>query len=305
MRSVTISFLAIAVAVGGCEAPPEQHEEGLLSVNGTELFVNRMGSGEPIVVVHGGPLLEHGYLLPHLARLAESHELIFYDQRLSGRSAAVVDSSTVRMATFVEDLEALRVELHLGRIHLMAHSWGGLIAQHYAIAHGENLRSLILLSPISASSRLWQEEEALLAQRGTPADSAARQAILESEAFAAREAGAIAELQRVSYRSQFHDPSLTDQLALYVPDDYAERSRLFGHMMVDLTEFDLHGALAGVTTPTLLIYGSDEPGAALGGAALHEALQYSTLVSIGNAGHFPFIEQPEEFFTQVRAFLDR
>ena len=303
MRPSAISLLAIALTVGACVDTPV--EEGLLSINGTELFVNRMGSGDPIVVIHGGPVLEHGYLLPHLAPLAESNELIYYDQRLSGRSAPTVDSNTVRIATFVEDIEALRVRLDLGRIHLMAHSWGGLLAQHYAVAYGDNLRSLILLNSMSASSRLWQEEEISLARRDTPADSAARQTILDSEAFAARAPEAIAALLRVSFRPQFYDPSFTDQLVLYVPDDYAERSRQFGFMMVDLTEYDLHEALNGVTTPTLLVYGADEPGATLGGAALHESLQHSTLVTIGKAGHFPFIEQPEEFFTQVRAFLNR
>jgi proline iminopeptidase len=297
--------LLLSIAFGGVACGTAEIEEGLLPINGTELFVNRMGSGEPIVVVHGGPVLEHGYLLPHLAELAEFNELIYYDQRLSGRSAPTVDSSSVRMATFVEDIEALRVRLDLGRIHLMAHSWGGLIAQHYAVAYGENLRSLILLNSMSASSRLWQDEEVALAQRDTPADSAARQGILDSEAFAAREPEAIAELLRVSFRPQFYDPSFTHQLVLYVPDDYTERSRQFGYMMVDLTEYDLHDALGDVTAPTLLVYGSDEPGAALGGAALHEALQYSTLVSIGNAGHFPFIEQPEEFFNQIRMFLNK
>ena len=69
-------------------------------------------------------------------------------------------------------------------------------------------------------------------------------------------------------------------------DDYTDRSRQFEFMMVDLMDFNLHDALASVTTPTLIMYGSDEPGATLAGAALHQSLQYSTLGIIGNSGHF-------------------
>ena len=146
---------APASAAASTPLPFEQR----VAVNGTELFVKRLGAGEPIVVVHGGPLLEHGYLLEHLEPLAEDYELIFYDQRLSGRSAARADPGSIRLATLVDDIEALREALELGRIHLMGHSWGGMLAMRYAIAHPDNLRSLLLLDSMAASSELWRAEE--------------------------------------------------------------------------------------------------------------------------------------------------
>ncbi|MFQ5705350.1 MAG: alpha/beta fold hydrolase [Gemmatimonadales bacterium] len=297
--------VALATALGACNrAPPVPRvTEGLHAINGTELFVKRIGAGEPIVVVHGGPVLEHGYLLPHLAPLAESYELIFYDQRLSGRSAPHVDSSTVRIGTFVDDIESLRTSLGLGRIHLMAHSWGGLLAMYYALEHEANLRSLVLLDAMAPSSKQWQEEEKILAQRITPADKAARRAITETDAFARRDPAAVEQLLRLSFKTQFHDPSKLAHLKLFVPDDYAERSRQFGHMMVDLTNFDLQNELSRLTVPTLIMYGSDEPGRELGGAALHEALPSAQFVVVENAGHFPFIDHQAQFLGVVREFL--
>ena len=297
---------ALAVTTIACGGPPLEipSSEALMPINGTELYVKRMGAGEPIIVVHGGPVLEHGYLLPHLAPLAESYELIFYDQRLSGRSAGTVDSSSVRLATFVDDIEALRRALGLDRFHLMAHSWGGLLAMHYAVRYGDNLQSLVLLNSMSASSALWREEETVLAQRLTEEDKAKGAAIRETEAFANQDPEAIAQLLQVSFKPQFHDRTLANELVLYVPDDYPNRRRQFGYMMVDLLSFDIHDALAGVAVPTLIIYGSDEPGAELGGAALRRQLQRSTFVVIRDAGHFPFIEQPREFVREVTSFLE-
>jgi proline iminopeptidase len=88
-------------------------EEGYKSINETEIFYKRMGSGEPIIMVHGGPMLEHGYLDPHFKPLTDDYELIYLDQRLSGRSAAQVDSSDVRLSNFVNDIEELRKALTL------------------------------------------------------------------------------------------------------------------------------------------------------------------------------------------------
>jgi proline iminopeptidase len=275
----------------------------VLAVNGTGLFIKRMGGGEPVVVIHGGPVLEHSYLLPHLAPLAEWFELIFYDQRLSGRSAGQVDSASVSLSTFIDDIEAIRQALGLGAIHLMGHSWGGLLAMRYAIGYPERLRSLVLVSSMSASSELWQQEEARLFARRTVEDSIEFATIRASEEFASGDPDAIASILRVSFKVQFHDPSKIAGLELFVPEDYGERSRQFGYLIGDLTNFDFHEELQGVTVRTLLVYGAAEPSLELGGAALHEHLPNAELVTIQEAGHFPFIEQPTAFLETVRNFL--
>lgn len=301
--------LGVAAAILACEPPAEAVDTlpgpELTPVNGTELFVIRMGEGEPIIVVHGGPMLEHGYLLPHLEPLARTHELILYDQRLSGRSAPDVDSASVRLQTYVDDIEALRTALGLERIHLMGHSWGGLLAMKYAIRYGARLKSLILLSPMSPSTALWRQEEQALAEFVTDADRAEMRILRQTEAFAQQRPEAIAELLRTSFKAQFHDRSLINELRIYVPDDYTSRSAQFGYMMADLTDFDLQDALTGVDVPTLIIYGAAEPAAEIGGTALDEHLPNSELVVIENSGHFPFIEQPDTLFAAVLDFLDR
>lgn len=275
----------------------------LVAVNGTELWVERIGSGDPIVIVHGGPVLEHGYLVPHLEAFGESFELVFFDQRLSGRSAPEVDPASVRLGNFAEDIEALRTELGLGRIHLMGHSWGGLLAMKYATMHPEHLASLILLDSMAASSALWQQEQRALGGSVSEADAERRQQIMASDGFAERRSEAIEELLMLSYKPQFHDPEKLGALDLYVPADYAERSARFAALGPDLESFDLHQELGSLEVPALVLYGAAEPGAELGGAAIHEALSESEFVLIEEAGHFPFIEQPEAFLAAVRAFL--
>lgn len=52
---------------------------------------------------------------------------------------------------FVADIEGLRLRLGLDRLHLMGHSWGGLLAVKYALVHPSRLRSLVLVSPTAPS----------------------------------------------------------------------------------------------------------------------------------------------------------
>ena len=248
-------------------------------------------------------MLEHGYLVEHLAPLARDHELIFYDQRLCGRSAADVPEESVSLAAYVDDIEALRQGLGLERIHLLGHSWGGLLAMHYAIRYGEHLDSLILLDSMAASTELWKEEDNALGSRLTDELRAEGQRIRESEAFLQKTPAGIEAARRFSFKLQFHDPSRIDRLDLYVPDDYMARSSRFGRMQSDLADYDLHEDLRHVQVPTLVLYGATEPSASLGGAAIHAHLPRSQLVLIQEAGHFPFIEQPKAFRGAVESFL--
>ena len=179
-------FVVAVIVLTACNesAPRNEAKGGLLSLNGTELYVKTMGSGESIIVIHGGPVLEHGYLLPHLEPLSRDYRLIFFDQRLSGRSSAELDSTEVRMENFVEDIEAVRSYFGLERVHVMGHSWGGLLAMKYALEYPERLNSLVLLNSMPASSALWQEEEAILASRADPEDASDREELVSSEAYA-------------------------------------------------------------------------------------------------------------------------
>ncbi len=293
------------LGLAACSPSTPEREDGLVPVNGTRLFVHREGSGEPAIVIHGGPLLDHSYLQPYLAPLGDDLELVFYDQRLSGRSDGVVDSASVRLDTYADDIEALREALGLGRVHVIAHSWGGLLAMKYVVAYPGQLRSLILLDPMAPTAALWQEEERALAATLLPADTSGAGALRATEGFAAGEPAALEAVLRHSFRSQFRDRSLSEGLAFHIEGDDLERSRQFGLMMGDLTTFDLTAALRDVDVPTLILYGQDEPGVSIGGDAIAEAIPGAERVTIPAAGHFPFVEQPVAFLEAVRAFLAR
>jgi proline iminopeptidase len=94
------------------------------------------------MLLHGGPGASHDYFLPHLLSLARHHRLIFIDERGSGRSQTLEDVSGYTVENMVEDVEAVREALGLGRISLLGHSYGGVLAQAYALKYQKNLSAI-------------------------------------------------------------------------------------------------------------------------------------------------------------------
>src|SRR4051812_48046156 len=110
------------------------------------LFVREIGTGDVIVVVHGGPDFDQSYLSPDLDRLSDMFRLVYYDQRGRGRSSAGVSAADVTIASEVQDLDTVRRSLGLERVVVLGHSWGGLIAMEYAIRFPRHVSALVLMN---------------------------------------------------------------------------------------------------------------------------------------------------------------
>ena len=103
----------------GCKEKPLEVKEGFMIINGSDVYYKIMGKGEPLLVIHGGPVLDHSYFLPHFENLARDYQLIFYDQRVCGKSSIDIDSATMNMAGFVEDIEQIKYSFLLTYTNLI------------------------------------------------------------------------------------------------------------------------------------------------------------------------------------------
>ncbi len=116
---------------------------GYIAVESGRLFYQRFGKGDPIIVVHSGPGLDQGYLLPQMLELAKDHEVIFYDQRGSGRSLeAGIDPKYVSSDQFAKDLESLRLELDLKKVALI-----GKATAYRTVANANGANQLAIVIP--------------------------------------------------------------------------------------------------------------------------------------------------------------
>ena len=297
-----LAFASPAYA-GGRQGPTD----GLRNVNGTQLYCTTMGKGPTLVILHGGPGLDHTYLLPQMAELARHFRLIFFDQRGAGRSTVELDTNSMTLQNFLRDVEGIRQSFHLGRMNLLGHSWGGLLAMFYAIQYPDHLNSLILVDPSPATSALRDSSFRTMLARTAPQDSVARAEITGSEGFRKRDPAVMARFFRVLFRGSFYDRRLADSLTLTLPPDFPAQSVLYRHLARDpmVQNYDLSAGLRMIRCSTLILAGDHDPVPAAAFQHIHREIRRSTLVIIPHCGHFPFIEAPSEFFTTVTSFLGR
>lgn len=135
-------------------APSLRIEEGFIDSKGVLIYYKAFGQGDPLVILHGGPGASHDYLLPYLIPLARHNRLIFLDERGGGKSQKLQDPAGYTVEAMVEDTEAVRVALGLGRINLLGHSYGGVLAQAYALKYQDNLSRLILCSTFHSTKAM-------------------------------------------------------------------------------------------------------------------------------------------------------
>ncbi|HVA18031.1 MAG TPA: alpha/beta fold hydrolase, partial [Candidatus Dormibacteraeota bacterium] len=128
--------------------------EGFVDAHGVMIYYMMVGRGAPLLILHGGPGASHDYFLPYLLPLARHNELVFIDERGSGRSSKLSDPSGYTVENMVEDAEDVRQALHLGKITLLGHSAGGVLAQAYALKYQRNLTHLILCSTFPSTKQM-------------------------------------------------------------------------------------------------------------------------------------------------------
>jgi proline iminopeptidase len=277
---------------------PPVARETMVPVRGIELFVRRVGTGPPAVVLHGGPGAHHDYMLPGFDALAEGRELLYYDQRGGGRSPVARDVP-VGWTEQVADLEALRTQWGFERLTLAGYSWGGLLALLYALAHPGRVRRLALVSPAPTWRAARERFEATFARRNLdPAFQEARRQLRES---GLRERDPAAYQQRIfelSVAPYFYDPARASALT-----PFRITGRTQQEVWASLGDYDLRPRLAELRgVPSLVIHGEADPipieaartTAELTGAAFH---------ALPRCGHVPYVEAFEEFRRLVGEFL--
>ena len=110
--------------------------------DGVGLNVEELGEGAPLIVLHGGPGLDHTMFRPYLDPLAEDVRLIYMDERGQGRSDRV-DPQTLSLEVFAQDVDRLADTLGLERFALLGHSFGAIVATLHAIELGTAERYVV------------------------------------------------------------------------------------------------------------------------------------------------------------------
>lgn len=286
---------------------PATSRDFYIPANGTRLYCKTMGTGEPLVILHGGPGLDQSYFLPQMEKLAADYMLIFYDQRGCGKSDVDVDTQSITMLQNVEDLEAVRVYFKLDKMNLLGHSFGGLLAMNYAIRYPGKLKRLVLVTPTPQSAAWRDSSFRMMSLRSVPADKSFMDSLSATTQFTKRDPATMALFFRALFRQSFYNPQYADSLTLNFSENYPKTSALMQQLYWDssLVNYDLTKALDSVKCPTLIIGAEADMAPPEALEELHRALKNSEYSMIESCGHFPFVEAMGKFRELLLAFMKK
>lgn len=285
---------------------PPPRESGFTSSTAAPLYWVRYGdAGAPtLLVLHGGPGADHRYLLPQMLELARDYELVMYDQRGGGRSASD-DRSPITWRTHVEDLDRVVDELGLTPLTLVGYSWGGLLAELFAIeAAAGRLKArpvrLALIDPAPVNRAYRDQFEHAFARRQADASIVKRRTELAESDLRTRDPEAYRQRAfELSVSGYFAEPSMARDLTPFRIVGRVQQS-----VWESLGDFNLldAGQLDTVRVPTLITHGREDPIPIASSEAAARAMG-AGLVTIDRCGHVPFVERPAALFAAMRRFF--
>jgi proline iminopeptidase len=291
--------------------------EGFVDANGVLLYYKTVGVGHPLMILHGGPGASHEYFLPYLLPLARNHKLIFVDERGSGRSEKLEEVKGYTIEAMAEDIEAVRKALGLGKVALLGHSYGGALAQAYALKYQANLDHLILCSTWHSTRQMNEVFRDMLAKM--PVELRSR--IQKMEAAGLYGKGKAYEHGR--YRAEYMEAAWGEGYFPYLyqrrPDPAYEPASssgtswdLYREMWGSTGEFVIDGNLKSVeyadrlpslNVPTLITVGDHDECAPSLSREMQRLIPGSRLVVYPQSGHMTFVDQPGMFIRSVVEFL--
>jgi proline iminopeptidase len=291
--------------------PAKPATDGFVKVLGYNLFYE---SFEPedekikgtLLCLHGGPGTPHNYLSPlaDLARLG--YRVVFYDQLGVGKSEMPKNKFMFSIEYGVEEVEAFRKEMKLGKIHLFGSSYGGLLAIAYALKYQKNLLSLITAGGLASVPLTVSEMRRL-------------KSLLPPEVQST--------LEKYEAEGDFENPEYVKAAMIFYrtyicrlpewPADFQYSvdnvSRPVYGLMNGPNEFTIVGnmmywdateKLHLIKVPTLVTGGRYDEVTPRVARAIHNGVKGSKLVIFPKSSHVAFWEEREKYMRVVGSFLD-
>mgnify|MGYP002713049779 CR=1 FL=1 len=289
--------------------PIEEYETRIVSAGGHKIACYLAGTGDDVVLcLNGGPGLPSDYMRePHLRLVEQGFRVVAFDQLGTGQSDKPTDKSLWRIERYVDEVEAVRSALGLGKVHLIGHSWGGWLALEYAAHHADKLASLVLEDTCADMPHLVSELNRLRAALGPETEAMMRRHEAEQNWTHPEYQAAITVLnyRHVCRLADWPEP-VQRSLAGSNRDIYFTMQGPNEFLYVgNLKDWNRLDALAGLSVPVLILAGQHDEITPACAMRMRQAAPHAELKIFPNSAHMPFYEEPEPFFATLSAFLQR
>jgi proline iminopeptidase len=307
-RSVLWTLILFLSAYG---QTPVTHPTGAYAqVDGAKLWYETEGQGEPLVLVAGGPGDSHSEFHPFFSRLADRFQVIYFDALGVGKSDPAKSKNEYTFAREVQDLEGLRKVLGLSQMNLLGHSFGGMVAQAYALKYPQSVKRLLLADTFH-SGKMWQanndsvnyeirnqypelwEDLQRVRKKGFRSNSAE-----QLDIYRKIPAGLFYFYDASKAKLVPEDPG-SDQIYYTIAGEDADF--VIGG---DIASLDFRSDLRKLKMPILVLAGRfDRVSLPRYAVEYKKFAPQARFMMMEESGHFPFVEEPEATLAVLREFL--
>lgn len=279
--------------------------EGFIDVPGGRVWYESRGEGPGILLLHGGPGADSGYLAPLMDLAADGYQVIRYDQLGSWKSDKPDDLTLWEVPRFVDEIEAVREHLGLDTMRLIGQSWGAFLALEYSLQHQDRLASLVLYSGAASTAQCVEGMNDL------------RSLLPEKTQLMMARFEATGQTSHPEYLSAFGILMRKHLCRLDPwPDELIVSMGRLGlpvyNTMWGPNEFTCTGTLRSwdrterlgeIRVPTLIMCGRYDEVIPACSETMHAGIEGSEFTVFEKSSHLAHYEEPEAFFSTLRGFL--
>ena len=293
---IILASLFFGIAL--CAAPPTAEESnsasepktetGFAEVNGTRLYYEVAGTGDPIVLIHGN-FGDRRYFDGQFDALGRFHRVLRYDVRGYGKS--MLPDEGVPYSDF-EDLEALMTHLGIDRAHIAGFSMGSAIAVDFCLALPDRCSSLIAIGPwfngydSPLARTLFEDFGAISAAAASGGRDAALKQLLAATWWYPEKVPprAFERVKAIWSDYDFWHFKNPDPRRVLAPPAAEQLERITAPALIITAEYDLDACRAVAHQ-------------------MDTEIPDSKTVNLASATHFMFIEEPEQVNAAILDFL--
>ncbi len=281
------------------------------NIRGTEIYFDVEGAGlvpdgaemrqkPEVMIIHGGPGGDHSGFKPAFTPLGEMMQLVYFDHRGQGRSARG-DPARYTLDENVEDMEALRRHLGLGRVVSIGTSYGGIVGMAHAARYPDAVSHLILVVT-AAHAGFIERARAIVAERGTPEQQRVCDTLWAGAFRTAEELQEYYAVMGPLYSRRYNASAAAAIRGRATPSP-EPLNRAFGPAGF-LRRYDLRPELGRITAPTLVLAGRhDWICAPEFSEEIHRHIPGSRLQVFENSSHSIRVDEPGPLLAAIRDFV--
>jgi proline-specific peptidase len=270
--------------------------------DGVSLNVVEVGTGHPLILLHGGPGLDHHELHPWLDPLAGAGlRLLYVDMRGQGRSDRV-DPASLSIGGFAQDVDRLARALDLPEFSLYGHSFGAIVSLAHALERGTASRYVISSGAASSEAVMADVEREIEAF-----EPAAMREQIKRSWDAEPHARTVADVREImESQMPFHFWEMGDAYRAFTEKDETVYSpEVLAHFASNgYGGFEWVDHLRWISKPMLVLTGRyDRTCTVARSEEIHAEVAGSRLVIVEKAAHMTHVEQPKAVMDAIRGWL--